>query len=293
MKLIDFLESRRKRYQDRSRFWVIVWYGCQFLFIGLTIANFWFLLSEWCNLDIILDDKSVAITFVSFLFAFAGINIYSIFNTNIEEEKKRLSDLSEIYEQEILKTTTRLYFTRTQIKHLQLCLFICQSEKYNGQIDNYLGEFNKLTMDLNESLMNMYSNLCKEKFPYELSFKRNIDIAELDDLSGDFRDNCRNAYYSFVSFQKRVDGKKDYYFRPLDEQMQNKVMKSLSETIDILDELQSKEYKTEDNNEYSNEDTSKSMSSIVKSIRTDFRLLFKAVFQKHPKSKNKQHLKNR
>ncbi len=30
---------------------------------------------------------SLLFTFVGFLFAFAGINIYSIFNTNVENEK--------------------------------------------------------------------------------------------------------------------------------------------------------------------------------------------------------------
>ena len=57
--------------------------------VCLCTINIVFLIANWGELHVNIDSATnILLTIIGFLFAFAGINIYSIFNTNIESEKK-------------------------------------------------------------------------------------------------------------------------------------------------------------------------------------------------------------
>lgn len=58
--------------------------------VALCITNIVFFIYNWGDLRLQINDTTnILLTIIGFLFAFAGINIYSIFNTNIETEKAK------------------------------------------------------------------------------------------------------------------------------------------------------------------------------------------------------------
>ena len=65
----------------------------------LCLSNAVFLLKHLLDFEIDVHDMgNVMLTIIGFLFAFAAINIYSIFNTNVDEEKGRIVQLTQEYE---------------------------------------------------------------------------------------------------------------------------------------------------------------------------------------------------
>ena len=64
---------------------VILWFAYHFFSITLCIVNIIFFIYNWQDWTISLENETnILLTIIGFLFAFAGINIHSIFNTNIE-----------------------------------------------------------------------------------------------------------------------------------------------------------------------------------------------------------------
>ena len=105
----------------------VIWWIYHLSMIGVVVINFIFLLFNWYNLQIELSETTLILTFVGFLFAFAGINIYSIFNTNIEEEKKRLNDVYNQYKDEISETLSLLNYSKKLISYYQFSQMIVTS----------------------------------------------------------------------------------------------------------------------------------------------------------------------
>lgn len=229
---MNFLESRRHCEQSGSRRRVILWYGYQIVMLVLAVTNIVFFIYNITDLQIDIDTTAIFITFVGFLFAFAGINIYSIFNTNIEEEKKRLTDLSAIYEEEIANTTLLLDFSRKQIKYHQLSIVICNSRKFNGQIQEWLSEMDGIISEFTG-------------FLYGLSQEDADNYAK---MSKDFIDITRGVYYAFNSFQTKLNNQGDQFFQDVDKSTRSMVMEQLNLMCSKLNNLQTKDFSVQDEN---------------------------------------------
>ena len=68
---------------------VTLWFFYHFVMVCLCTINIVFLIVNWCELHVNIDSATnILLTIIGFLFAFAGINLYSIFNTNIESGKE-------------------------------------------------------------------------------------------------------------------------------------------------------------------------------------------------------------
>lgn len=222
----EFLMTRRKDVQ-RDRWWsTCIWYF--FLFSLVTIAgiNFAFFIAHWQELEFNFSETSTYITFVGFLFAFAGINIYSIFNTNIEEEKKRLYDLNEKYKNEIHRTMCLLDFSKKHIKYYQLSQMIESSNVFNSQLVDWLDEFDSLRKEFID-------------FLYHLS---QVDKEEYDLMSSDFTDINRSVYYLFVAFQKRIKNNETAFFADVDDELKCSFVSQLETTIKMVNDMQTQDF---------------------------------------------------
>lgn len=233
--ITDFLRTRRKDLQ-KDRWWsTCIWYFFLFSLVTIAGVNLAFFVAHWQELSFDFSETSIYITFVGFLFAFAGINIYSIFNTNIEEEKKRLYDLNEKYKDEIKRTMCLLDFSKKHIKYYQLSQMISGAKVFNIQLGEWLGEFDDLRNEMVD-------------FLYELSL---IDKGEFESMSSDFTDVNRSVCYLFGSLYDRINANSKAFFAHVDEELKNRFLEQLSNTISEINDLQTKDFseKIEDEDE--------------------------------------------
>ena len=225
-KLTDFLNTRRKDLKKDHWWSTYIWYFFLFSLIVIAGVNFAFFIVHWKELEFDFSKTSIYITFVGFLFAFAGINIYSIFNTNIEEEKKRLYDLNEQYEDEIKRTMLLLDFSKKHIKYYQLSQMIASMAEFNSQSGEWLDEFDALGLEF-------------ENFLYELS---KVDQEEFETMSSDFTDIIRSVYHLFEAFDKRIKDPKNGFFKAVDKDLKNSFQEQLEKTIQTVNEMQTHDF---------------------------------------------------
>lgn len=111
------------------------WLFFQFFMVALCIINILFFIYNWGDLRLQINDTTnILLTIIGFLFAFAGINIYSIFNTNIETEKAKMIELQKEYSHQI-ETAIRKMDFYDSVHQLQLySQLIFNLAKTNSQI---------------------------------------------------------------------------------------------------------------------------------------------------------------
>ena len=90
------------------------WFFFQFFMVALCTINIIFFICNWGDLRLQINDTTnILLTIIGFLFAFAGINIYSIFNTNIETEKAKMIELQKEYSHQMETAILKcLFMTR-------------------------------------------------------------------------------------------------------------------------------------------------------------------------------------
>lgn len=101
-----------KKYSRKRSFWKYTYYITMTI---LAVVNTAFLICNWFDLTLQLNNESLLLSVVGFFFAFAGINIYSIFNTNIDSEKNALQDLQKKYDGELRLSSQMLQFPQELI----------------------------------------------------------------------------------------------------------------------------------------------------------------------------------
>ncbi len=260
----DINHKEKNNLESNNRFKRVVWYITQMFLIILACTNTIFLVHNIDDFRINLSPDNMILTAVGFFFAFAGINIYSIFNTNIEEEKKRLTDLSESYEKTLngYKENIDLYkniseYSRRLIKFHQFSLLISSSKKFNSQIySNWLPQFNNFLKEYHRFLLDLHSKL------------GNTDL--FTEIRSDFTDICRGSFYSFSYFRKFIENNKNNYFINVQEIDVNAFIKKLDSTIKELETLQVEDF-------IINEDDNEASPHIDLTICESLQSLFKAV----------------
>ena len=106
----------------------------------LAVVNITFFVCYWEDLTPQLNDESILLSVVGFFFAFAGINIYSIFNTNIESEKEALRDLVKQYDGELKMSSKMLQFPQELIMIWQTCQYLTTSKFFQHKSFNWIDE---------------------------------------------------------------------------------------------------------------------------------------------------------
>lgn len=226
MNIFAFLDSRRKTARRDGWWATFVWYFCLIVLTLMAGMNIAFFIVNFQDLTITIDDTAIYITFVGFLFAFAGINIYSIFNTNIEEEKKRLFDLNEQYKAEIERTICLLDYSKKHIKYYQLSQMLAGSSRFNAQVSDWLSEFDELATSSSE-------------FLYQLS---QVDNDEYQEMSGDFYDINRSVHYLLKEFQERITKANSTFFNEVENSLKKEFLDQLDSIVKTVNEYQTKDF---------------------------------------------------
>ena len=232
--MLNFIENRR-RYQDPNKWWkMVIWYGFQIAMIVLVVINICFLFKNWGQLELSCDNDNVFLTFIGFLFAFAGINIYSIFNTNIEEEKERLNELRDKYERQLSSEVKKIWYYQRNILNLfdiyQLGQLVVNTERFNYQVYEWVNQILTIIQDF-------------KKFIDEL---KEIDSQLSDEIKGSLIDRCRGLKEMVDAYQFKINTKNSTYFMEKEAQsVRPQFIESVNELIKTLQLLENGQFPEE------------------------------------------------
>lgn len=140
-------------------------YWWLFIAITLSVINFVVLMYNVSSWVVAMDDTTtILLTVLGFLFAFAGINIYSIFNTNIDSEKKALHDLSDEYEKKLNMNMEEMNFLKLLSSLQTYSLLIGTTETNNSQFLNWVTYMRQCVKDISLNLKNFEANLTHKEY---------------------------------------------------------------------------------------------------------------------------------
>lgn len=190
--LVDDLYIVRK--YRRSFFWNYFYHMSMAV---LAVTNVVFFIYSRNDIQIIVDQTTLLLTFLGFLFAFAGINIYSIFNTNVEAEKERLTELANQYE-EALKISDSFMLNIKKLGVMQqIGLLITTTPKMTNQHFSWIQKCNNLYKSQEEFLRKVYNAGARDKASEYLA---------------DFTDVCQGISASLVPYMEMIKSNANKYF---------------------------------------------------------------------------------
>lgn len=160
-----------KSFDRKVVFWKYVFYITMSI---LAIVNTVFLLHNWNGWTINLNRESLLLSVVGFFFAFAGINIYSIFNTNIESEKSALMELQKKYDGELRLSSKMLQFPQELIMIWHLSQYISSAKHMQAKSFDWL-------RDLKQRLNNQRTFVkgLRDSYRIEIHERYRDDLANL------------------------------------------------------------------------------------------------------------------
>lgn len=167
---------------------------------------------------------TVLLATIGFLFAFAGINIYSIFNTNIEEEKKRLHDLQRQYEDEFKFAKAQWKYSQKMITYYQTCQMIIDSHTFNPQIYDWIFDLHRYIKDFKAFLKGLHD---QKRETHYVSFKR------------DFLNLSRGVNIQLAAFSERIQESSTSFFKGVTANDKKNFLEVLQDVIletDVLRE---------------------------------------------------------
>ena len=129
-----------KTFSRKKAFWKYTYYITMSI---LAVTNTVFLICNWSNLSLQFSNESLLLSVVGFFFAFAGINIYSIFNTNIDSEKSALQELQKKYDGELRLSALMLRFPQELIMIWHTSQYISSAKEMNGKSFDWLRDLKK------------------------------------------------------------------------------------------------------------------------------------------------------
>lgn len=117
--------------------------------------------------DLVIDVKdtgNIMLTIIGFLFAFAAINIYSIFNTNIDTEKDRINSLTEQYSGLLQEDRAQLRLAQNATRFQMYIHAIAAAETFNSQYLEWIQKATKLARGFVASLNTLHGKVSKKDF---------------------------------------------------------------------------------------------------------------------------------
>lgn len=145
----------------------------------LCLANTVFLIRHIADFKIdVHDSGNIMLTIIGFLFAFAAINIYSIFNTNVDVERERINELTNGYERLLEEDRKMLGLTKDIVRFQMVIHSISATEEVNGQFLEWLEKATSMSKDFISSL-----NVIHDSFPDDFnSFHSDVLMVVRDGL---------------------------------------------------------------------------------------------------------------
>ena len=184
---------------NHSRFKSICLYFVVFFAIVVCCIIVALILANRVKYGLILErTPTLILTIIGFLFAFAGINIYSIFNTNIDEEKNQLKALQKTYKDELEFTKTQWDYSIMMLRFHQTSQLVTNSKSYNFQLIDWLISLDKDLNGFSDYLISLYKNYHEEQF---YSFRR------------DFKHISRGVGIQLNSLYERITDSESTFFK--------------------------------------------------------------------------------
>lgn len=223
MNLNFLIVDKLSNVATRHRRTVTMWFCYHFLMVVLCCTNIIFFIRNWYDLTLCVNDiTNILLTIIGFLFAFAGINIYSIFNTNIEAEKERLIEMREMYSQKMSNTLEQLEFSANLTKIQLYGQLIFTSQKNNSQILEWIQK----SFDIIQEIENLLRKTYKQDNIEQYYQKKNDIIAVVRGIS-----------YLANTFMEKVSKPHSSYFNNTDSKnaiyIQNE-LKTLQKKLNTL-----------------------------------------------------------
>lgn len=155
------MTNNKRQTSEKKNRRCLFWHICATI---LVLSNSVFLIWNINDLQINVDESTILLSVIGFLFAFAAINIYSIFNTRVDKEKEELNDLIDQYESLLENDKRQLDITIIIVRFQMTILAISSTEKMNAQFLEWL-DMAKNQVDGFIRLFNdFHDNVSKESF---------------------------------------------------------------------------------------------------------------------------------
>ena len=231
---------------------LIWWFIYQFFVITLCVINTAFLVYNWQDLRLQINDTTnILLTIIGFLFAFAGINIYSIFNTNIETEKSKMIELQQEYSLQIHNSMQRMDFYGSIYKLQLYTQLILSSSKANSQLFEWVDKA---------------SNLCQEINNYLTHSRDKMTMNEHDHVKADLLALLRGFKYQIKEFCLKVKNDNNFY-GVMDEENQKYLIGKIQNMLSPLDYLDDDEENYADAPESDNFSFQRLIHNVFRKIR--------------------------
>lgn len=191
------------RVAESHRRSVILWFTYHFITISLCIVNIAFFICNWQDLTISLENETnILLTIIGFLFAFAGINIYSIFNTNIEAEKARLEEMRYKYEKAMDDSIKNMKFISDISKLQSYSQMTYSLKKNNSQLLEWLNQISETAKSIKSSI-----DWTRDNETYSAFCSKSSDVTAL----------VRSIGYMSNNFIQFIENHEQDFFGSLDK----------------------------------------------------------------------------
>ena len=201
--------------KKNSWFKTVLYGAYQLFMVILCICNSIFLIYHIYDLKFTpTDTNTILLAVVGFFFAFAGINIYSIFNTNVDAEKERLNDIYLQYKKEIEMTTRDLEYAKKIIRYYQQSQLLTNSTTYNSQSIEYIFSLQIIIKEYKSFLLQLSENGLHHEFTDSKGEFIDVSRGILADIRNFKELKCNNVQSHFfrnvlpvdkASFIQRID----------------------------------------------------------------------------------------
>ena len=196
----------------RRVFWKYTFYISMSI---LAIVNITFFLCHWGEWTPNLDKEAILLSVVGFFFAFAGINIYSIFNTNIESEKQALHDLKDKYDGELRMSAQMIQFPQELTMIWHTTQYLVSAKEIQSKSFDWLGDLKKRLKKLRDFVQGLRDNYQIEKHEVYRD-----DLANLAKGVQSVLNNHRKDIEDSAEFFAPIPNNKETYMSRLDDVIQ-------------------------------------------------------------------------
>lgn len=230
------------------------WFFFQFFMVALCITNIVFFIYNWGDLRLQINDTTnILLTIIGFLFAFAGINIYSIFNTNIETEKAKMIELQKEYSHQMETTIHKMAFYDS-VHQLQLySQLIFNLSKTNSQIIIWVDKIKEQCQ-----CIKLYMEDSKKHDSVEMYEHNQANLLAL----------YRGLKHQQRSFLDRNANSRSNFFSDLDVTNRNEIIDSIKVMFASLDFLEPDDFDDDFSDKASNKTWLSPLWNRIKKIGT-------------------------
>jgi len=214
-----------EQFNRKKVFWKYTFYITMSI---LAVTNTAFLICNWQDLKPNLNQESLLLSVVGFFFAFAGINIYSIFNTNIENEKAALQELKRKYDGELKLSSEMLQFPQELIMIWHTSQYIAMANVMQGKSFDWLRDLKKRMKRQRDFVQDLRDH-----------YRTEVHNRYRDDLS-----NLAKGVLMVLKQHQASINSHDAFFSPLPSNKDN-YNSVLNDVISFLDETVTFEYEPE------------------------------------------------